>query len=250
METSPIENKKMTQYRLPEKAQRMLENLDRFMGGATHKYVKQPNKNAVSADSKELSETDRDKVDGQLMAASSALMIALISLVDKSKSVNNFVFLIAAFLFLMSFLIFLWNQYRMRIRRRLYLEKQDKWNEESGLLLAKHATLVAELTSLRAKVYIYEHLEEIENIDLEKVYEKIHAHSIKEGEYDYLADMLAHTLSAGMKQNFQTSFNEPLLEKYSGWKNLIEKFTRVWRYRIFFFALMLFAIAIITQLAL
>lgn len=203
------------------KLELVIQRLDKFMEGTTHANVKRDSPcsqtKTTNGDVNEF-----DKVDNHLATASLALLAATVGIVYKSHDWSDVLLIISIFAFFFSFLTFIWNQLRTSIRRKIYQRKHEKWIADSKFYLKKLLTLAAEVSILRAKVYIYKHADELEKLDANEIGERTKKFFKEpDKEYDYIVNAISHLMCNDAQKNYVTSFAEPLDEKNFKLKNFI-----------------------------
>lgn len=219
------------------------------MGGATHAKIERKEANAALLKNIHNSNNgaEYDRADNHLIVASIGLLAASLAIPRQSDKIFNIFLGISAFAFLVSFFVFLWHQRRTVIRRRIYKQRHEKWLEDGKLYLSKILTLTAELTTLRIKVYVYEHEEEIEKMNVDEIKDLFEKITGGTEEYSYIVEAISYLMSEDDRKNYKNSFLEPLAEKYTKTKNRIDHFTRKWRYRIFVIGILCFVVSLLSN---
>jgi len=191
-------------------------------------------------------EEERKEIDGLIIALSIAI-VGSSFIIPTSQSVVPFALRSATIASLVtSILLSFWYRYRIALRKTMFDGAQEKWLKEIKDGIDSYATAFASILEDKIKLRFIE--EKLSNNpktteDTRKLVEELaEEEKIKtEGDLQFAKDLFLEEVA---KKKLQTllseAFHQPISEKFSISKQMLERFAFRWRYKFFAVGLILF----------
>ena len=188
--------------------------------------------------------TENNSIDKTILTIAVALTIGVFTITSNDIQYTKYTSVVTIMLLMAAILTTMWHQFRSSLRNKIFEDKKEKTLKDAEEDIERILEEAKENGKYKAKAFVLEKMlkeKKLSHEELKEITLKTIEDDSDQNEH-IAAKLIAENITMKLKNNFQESFLEPIDEKNSQTKFLLDLFANKWRYHLFTFGCILFVI--------